>query len=166
MTFPARPFPADPRKCVCALLGPSTLGMAALAPISWTPPPPPTLPAPLAAVKTLLSRWHRQRRQPLHDRSEQPPRQMPFRQQQPVIPGVFDQAATRLHQSLLQARQRLGVNSPRHGESAPQIPQIVGDHAQPQSHLVRPEPVTTQSRHLDRLLAFLDPLLPAVARLL
>jgi hypothetical protein len=29
---------------------------------------------------------------------------MAFRQQQPVIPGVLDQSAPRLHQSLLQAR--------------------------------------------------------------
>jgi hypothetical protein len=82
------PFPADSRKPVCTLLGRSTLGMAALAPISWTPLPPPTLAAPLAAVKALLSRWHRQRRKSPYDRPEQRPRQVPFGQQQPVIAGV------------------------------------------------------------------------------
>jgi hypothetical protein len=39
------------------------------------------------------------------------------------------ETATCLDQSLLQARQRPGVNSLRHGESTAQIPQVVGDDA-------------------------------------
>src|ERR1019366_817557 len=41
----------------------------------------------------------------------------------------------------------------------PQVPQVIGDHAQPQSHFVGPETMATQPCHLHRLLAFLDPLL-------
>jgi len=36
---------------------------------------------------------------------EQPLRQMPFRQQQPIIPGVLDQTPTSLHQPPLETRQ-------------------------------------------------------------
>jgi len=53
----------------------------------------------------LLPRRPRERLKPPQDRPEQPPRQVPFGQEQPVVPGVLDQPATRLHQPVLQARQ-------------------------------------------------------------
>jgi len=88
---------------------------------------------------------------------------MALGQRQPVIPGVLDQSATRLHQSLLQARRRPVADPvwqhPAQRAPRPQIPQVVGDRAQPQAHPVRPEAVATQPRRLHRLLAFLDSLL-------
>src|ERR1035437_4853056 len=72
---------------------------------------------------------------------------------------MFHQPSARLHQSLLQARQRPVANPLRKYQSPPEVAQVIGDHAQPQPHLVGPEPVTTQPCHLHRLLAFLDPLL-------
>src|SRR6516162_10584298 len=84
---------------------------------------------------------------------------MAFRQQQPVVARVLDQPAARLHQPLLQTAQRPVVNSPRQHQPPPQVPQVVGNYAQPKPHLVRPESMATQPRHLHRLLAFLDPLL-------
>src|SRR3974377_1784126 len=41
----------------------------------------------------------------------------------------------------------------------PQIPQVAGQYAQCQPHLVRAETMTTQSCHLHRLLSVFDPLL-------
>jgi len=48
----------------------------------------------------------RESRHPLQHRSEQPPGQMTLRQQQPIIAGMFHQPAARLHQPLLETRQR------------------------------------------------------------
>jgi hypothetical protein len=64
-----------------------------------------------------------------------------------------------LHQPLLRAGQRPCSDSLRQHQPRPQVAQIVCDHAQPQPHLVRPEPVATQPRHLHRLLPLFDPLL-------
>jgi len=64
------------------------------------------------------------------------------RQQQPVA-GVLDQTATRLHQPLLQAGQRAVLDPLRQRRAQrappPQVPQVVGDRAQPQPHLVGTE---------------------------
>ena len=61
---------------------------------------------------------------------------MALRQQQPVIAGVLDQSATRLHQPLLQTRQQPVVDCRWQHQPPPQVPQVVGDHTQPQAHLV------------------------------
>ena len=83
-----------------------------------------------------------------HHGFEESPRQMTLRKEQPVIASVFHQPAARLHQPLLHAGQRPTVDPPRQGQ-LPQVPQFVGNHAQPQGHLVRPEPMATEPRHLN-----------------
>jgi hypothetical protein len=40
-----------------------------------------------------LSRWHRQRHNPLQHAAKQPPRQMALRQQKPVVTRVLDQSS-------------------------------------------------------------------------
>ncbi len=72
---------------------------------------------------------------------------------------MFHQPPARLHEPLLQARQRPVLDPLRQHEPPPQISQVVGEHAQPQPYLVGPEPMAAQPRHLHRLLAFFDPLL-------
>jgi hypothetical protein len=47
-----------------------------------------------------------------------------------ACPGVLDQPSSRLHQPLLQARQRPGVDSLRQHEATPQVAQVVGQQAQ------------------------------------
>src|ERR1022692_4864330 len=89
----------------------------------------------------------------------QPPREVTLRQQQPVISGVLDQASACFHQPLLQARERPVLDSLRQHQPPPQVPQVVGQHAQPESYLIGPEMMAAQPRHLHRLLAFFDPLL-------
>src|SRR5229473_4697958 len=84
---------------------------------------------------------------------------MAFRQEQPIAPGVLDQASACFHQPLLQARERPVVDSLRQHQPPPQVPQVVGQHAQPDSYLIGPEMMAAQPRHLHRLLAFFDPLL-------
>ena len=79
--------------------------------------------------------------------------QMTLRQQQPVVPRVFHQAPARLDEALLEAGQRPAVDVFRQYEPPPQIPEVVGEHAQLQPDLVRPEPVTRQPRPMRRLLA-------------
>ena len=116
------PSPPPPKNPFVPSRRPSKLATTHPQPIFRTPLPPLALAAPLAVVKALLSRWHRQCRKPPHDRPEQPPCQVPFRQQQPIVPRMFHEAATRLHQSLLQARQRPGPNPPRHASLRHRLP--------------------------------------------
>jgi hypothetical protein len=72
---------------------------------------------------------------------KQPPREVTLRQQQPIIAGMLDQPPARLDQPLLQTRQGPVADAPRQHQSPPQVPEIVRDHAQPQSYLIGPEPV-------------------------
>ena len=73
---------------------------------------------------------------------------------------------------MLQAGQRPAGDARREYEPPAQIAQVVGQHTQLQSDLVRPESVTREPRPMRGLLAFLDPLLrrsahrvsPSVAR--
>lgn len=106
-----------------------------------------------------LPRRQRQCLDPSQHGPQQTPREVAFRQQQPIVAGMLDQPPTRLHQPLLQAGQRPVVDFPCQDQPPAQVPQIVGNHAQPQPDLVRAEPMATQPCHLDRLLSFLDPLL-------
>jgi hypothetical protein len=75
--FPSWPLPADPRKLVCALVGPSTSLRVSCRTIFRTPLPPLVLATPSIAAKALLSCRHRERLKPPHDRSEQTPCQVP-----------------------------------------------------------------------------------------
>ncbi|MEO7861597.1 MAG: hypothetical protein ABIU05_14395 [Nitrospirales bacterium] len=126
---------------------------------SHTSPPPASVVTGLGSDRRVcIPRLHRQRGNPPHHSSTQTPRQMTIRQQQPVIHGVFDQSATRLHQPLLQVRQRSALDPWGEHQSPSQVPQDVGDQAQPQSHLARPESVATQPRYFHRLYVFFDPL--------
>src|SRR5450759_2514496 len=72
---------------------------------------------------------------------------------------MFHQPSSGLHQPLLQAGQGPVLNPSRQTQPPPQIPQVVGQQAQRQPHLVRAEPMAREPRHLDRLLSLLDPLL-------
>jgi hypothetical protein len=118
---------------------------------------PPSAPDFVTAMG-VLTRWHRQRRNPLQHAPKQTPVQMSLGQQQPVVPGVLDQSPTRFAQPLLQARQGPVADAQRQHQPPPQIPQVVSDYAQPQSGLIGAEAMATQPGHLQRLLAFLDPL--------
>ena len=72
---------------------------------------------------------------------------------------MLDQPSARLHQPVLQARQRPALDSLWQPELPPEIPQILGQHAELQSHFIRPEAMTRQPRPVRRLLAFFNPLL-------
>jgi hypothetical protein len=74
-----------------------------------------------------------------HHASKQMAGQMALRQQQPVAPRVLYQPGARLHQSLLQPRQR-PVANPVWQHQPPEIPKVVSYHAQAQAHLAGPEP--------------------------
>ena len=84
---------------------------------------------------------------------------MTLRQQQPVVPRMLHQTPTGLDEPLLHTGQRPAFDPPRQHQPPPQIPEVVGQHAQLQPDLVRPEPVTREPRPMRGLLAFLDPLL-------
>src|ERR1035437_5850012 len=88
-----------------------------------------------------LSRWRRQRRDAPQHAAKKPPRQMTLRQQQPVVARVLDQTSAGFHQALLQAGQRPSSDLRRQRQSPPQIPEVVGDQAQPQPHLIGAETV-------------------------
>ena len=61
-------------------------------------------------------------------------------QKQPVVPRVFHQAPARLDEALLETGQRPGVDPLRQYQPPPEVPQVVGQHAQLQPDLIRPEP--------------------------
>ncbi len=67
------------------------------------------------------------------------------------------------HQTLLQTGQRPSSDSLGQRQPPPQVSEVIGNHAQPQPHLVRPKAMATQPRHLHRLLAFVDALLGGAA---
>jgi mutator family transposase len=98
---------------------------------------------------------HGQRPDPPEHRPEQLPGRVTLCQQHPVLAGVRDQPAAGLDEALL---QRPAIDAPWQHQSPPQIAQIVGEHAQLQPDLVRPEAVARQARPVRRLLTFLDPL--------
>jgi len=106
-----------------------------------------------------LPRRDRQGPDPLQHRPEQASGQMALGQQQPVVPGMFHQAPAGLDEALLHAGQRPAVDALRQHQAPPQVAQVVGEHAQLQADLVRPEPVTREPRPIRCLLALLDPLL-------
>ncbi len=86
---------------------------------------PTSVPSRLLPLSScLLSGRHRQRRDPPHHASKEPPRQVALCEQQPVIPGVLDQPPAGLHQPLLQARQRPVANPLRQCQPPPQVPQV------------------------------------------
>ena len=86
-------------------------------------------------------------------------RQVAFGQLQDEEPGVPDQAPASLEKPLLQARQRPVLDGPGEGESAQEIPEVVGDDPEEQAHLVGPEAVAGETRPVGGFLACLDPLL-------
>ena len=65
---------------------------------------------PLCANRRASPCGHGERPDPPEHHSEQPSRQVALGQQQPEIPRMLHQPPTRLHQTLLQARQRPSVN--------------------------------------------------------
>src|ERR1022692_3809328 len=128
-------------------------------PVLSDPPPSPLDSGSISWPRPQLSRRKRQHRDPPHHTPKQPPRQMSFRQKKPVVASMFHLPSTRLHQPLLQTRERPVLDSLGRRQPPPQIPQVVGQQAQRQPHLVRAETMTTQSRHLHRLLPLFSSLL-------
>ena len=93
-----------------------------------------------------------------HHAGEQPPGQVSFRQQQPVVAGMLYQPAARLHQPLLQAGQRPIFEPAQQSQAPPEVALVVGENAAPQPNLIAAKPVAAHSRHLYHLLVLLDPL--------
>src|SRR5450759_300501 len=102
---------------------------------------------------------HGQRPDPPEHRPEQAAGQVALGQQQPAIACVRHQPPAGLDEALLQAGQRPALYAPWQHPPPPQVAPVVGEHAQLQPDLVRPEPVTRQPRPMRGLLAFLDSLL-------
>src|SRR5664280_2870224 len=68
-----------------------------------------------------LSRRKRQPGEPPEHTAKQPFRQVALRQQQPIIAGMFHQPSSRLHQPLLQTRERPVLDSLGQRQPPPQI---------------------------------------------
>jgi hypothetical protein len=90
--------------------------------------PFPSTPDFATAIGVLPAR-HRQRPDPPEHRPEQASMQMPLGQQQPVVTGMLDQSPARLHEPLLQAGQRPGIDSLRQHDSRTFSP-----HSNPHKH--------------------------------
>jgi hypothetical protein len=143
----------------CMLTPSLPVTMLTQTPLLPLPPSPGLVPLRLRA----LSGWHRQSLNPPHHAPKELPRQAALCQQQPVVASVLDQPTSRLHQPLLHSRQRPLLDPLRQHQAPPQVPQVSCDHAQPQAHLIGPEPMATQACHLHCLLSCLDPLLSGVS---
>ncbi len=72
--------------------------------------------------------------------------QVALRQQQPVVAGVLDQPPTRLDEALLETGQRPTINALGEHQPPPEVPEVVGQHAQLQPGLIRPEPALAARR--------------------
>src|ERR1039458_3978405 len=72
---------------------------------------------------------------------------------------MFYQPASGLHQPLLQAGQGPVLNPSRQTQPPPKIPQVVGQQAQRQPHLIRAKTMTRQAGHLYGPLPLPAPLL-------
>ena len=146
--------------CSCRPLNPSRCCSA-----DWSHTPPTLLSqrSDFLSERDGLTTRHRQRPDPAQHVAEQPAVQMPLGQQQPVIPRVLDQPTAGLHQSVLQARQRPALDPVRQSEPSPQVAQVVGQHAQLQSHFVGPKTMARKPRPVCGLLAFFNPLLGRAA---
>ena len=68
-----------------------------------------------------LSSRHWQRSDPPQHVAEQPTGQMPFCQQEPVVPGMLHQPASGFHQPLLETRERPALDPRRQDQSAPEV---------------------------------------------
>ena len=86
-----------------------------------------------------LSRRKRQPIDPPQHIGKQPPRQITLRQQQPIIAGMFHQPAARLHQPLLETRQRPAPDPLRQNQPPPKVAEIIGNDGQPQPYFIRAE---------------------------
>ena len=80
-----------------------------------------------------LSSRHWQRPDPPQHVAEQPTGQMPFCQQEPVVPGMLHQPASGFHQPLLETRERPALDPRRQDQSAPEVAKIVGQDTQLQA---------------------------------
>ena len=79
---------------------------------------------------------------------------------------MLDQPTAGLHQPVLQARQRPTLDPVRQSEPSPQVAQVVGQHAELQSHFVGPKAMARKPRPVCGLLAFFNPLLGRAALVL
>src|ERR1035437_1699859 len=137
------------------------------APNCWSRPSDPVLsdtpPSPFGSgsisrlPQPRLSRRKRQPGDPPEHTAKQPFRQMALRQQQPIIAAFFPQPPAGLPQPLLQAGQRPVLDLLGQRQPPPQIPQVVGQQAQREPHLVGAETMAREASHLYRLLALFDP---------
>jgi hypothetical protein len=109
------------------------------------------------------ARRDRQTPDALEHRAEQASRQVSFCQQQPKVTSMLHESPAGLDEALLQAGERPRVDALGQHQTPPQVPEVVRQHTELQSNLVRPEPVTREPRPVRRLLAFLDPLLRRAA---
>ena len=78
-----------------------------------------------APIVSGATRWEEfQRPNPPQHVAEQLPAQMPLRKQQPIISRVLHEPSARLHQPMLQARQRPAFDSLRQPQPPPEITQV------------------------------------------
>src|SRR5271169_4018919 len=93
-------------------------------------PPSPLDSGSISRPRPQLSLRKRQHRDPPHHSRKELPRQMSFRQKKPLVASMFYQPSARLHQPMLQTRQRPVLDSLGQRQPPPQIPQVVGQQAQ------------------------------------
>ena len=89
---------------------------------------------------------------------EEVSRQVVVGRLQSEVPGMPNEAATRLEQALLKARQRPALDGERQGEPTEQIAEVVGDDPEQEADLVRAEAMAREASPVGGGLAFLDPL--------
>jgi len=70
--------------------------------------------------------------------------------------GMFNQSSAGLHQALLHAGERPVADRLGQCEPPPEVAQVVGEHAQPQAHLIGAEAVAGKPCHRHRLFALLE----------
>lgn len=91
---------------------------------------PPLFASRQSPAASPISRSAPGRPDPPEHRAKQAFGQVALRQQEPVVPWVLHEPSTRLDEALLEAGQRPAVHALRQHEPPPEIPEVVGEHAQ------------------------------------
>src|SRR6266404_1206088 len=77
--------------------------------------------------------------------------------------GMPDETSARLEQPLLETREGPDLDGDGQHQPSQRIAEVVGDDPEQQADLVRAEAVAREARPMGGFLAFLDPLLRALA---
>src|SRR5260370_2843611 len=152
------------REVMLATHGPSTASRLSVwsirRPCSETPPllrPPPAI-AAAPGWGARSRRMPRESLDALENLTKEASRQVALGELQSEVPGMPDEAAARLEQPLLEAREGPALDGDGQNQPTQQIAEVVSDDPEQQADLIGPEPVRGEPGPVSGFPAVLYPL--------